>query len=57
MIKVHTQTLLEMCIDEGLTAAMYGSEVELTVDQMSVILKKARTEIWLQLDTYFHFEE
>lgn len=57
MIKVHTQTLLEMCIDEGLTAAMYGSEVELTVDQMSVILKKARTEIWLQLDTYFNFEE
>ena len=56
-MRVHTQTLLEMCIDEGLNAAMYGSEVELTVDQMSVILKKARTEIWLQLDTYFHFEE
>ena len=55
-MKPKTQVVLEMCIDEGLSAAMYGSEVELTVDQMSVILKKARTEIWLQLDTYFDFE-
>jgi len=56
-MKVHTHALLGMCIDEGLSAAMYGSKVELTVDQMSVILKKARTEIWLNLDTYFNFEE
>ena len=56
-MKVHTQALLEMCIDEGLSVAMYGSEFELTVDQLSVILKKARAEIWLQLDTYFNFEE
>jgi hypothetical protein len=56
-MKPNIQALLEMCIDEGLSAAMYGSAVELTADQMSVIRKKVRTEIWLQLDTYFTFTD
>jgi len=56
-MELKIQALLEMCIDEGLSAAMYGSAVELTADQMSVIRKKVRTEIWLQLDTYFTFDD
>ena len=56
-MKVNQQALLEMCIDEGLSSTVYGTDVELTTAQMQRIIDKAKREIWLQLDTYFNFEE
>lgn len=55
-MKVNQQGVLAMCIDEGLTATVFGCEVDLTTSQMQAIIEKAKHEIWLQLDTYFDFE-
>ena len=54
-MKPNIQALLEMCIDEGLTATVFGCEIDLTTSQMQTIIEKAKHEIWLQLDTYFTF--
>ena len=56
-MKPKTQALLEMCIDEGLSSTVYGTDVELTTAQMQRIIDKAKHEIWLQLDTYFTFDD
>jgi len=54
-MKPNIQALLEMCLDDGLAAAVYNSEPALTDAQMISIIEKAKHEIWLQLDTYFTF--
>ena len=56
-MKVNQQSLLEMCINEGLTATVFGCEVDLTTSQMQAIIEKANREIWLQIDTYFTFDD
>lgn len=56
-MKPKLQSLLEMCINEGLTATVFGCEVDLTTSQMQAIIEKANREIWLQLDTYFTFTD
>lgn len=55
-MKAKAQAIIDMCIDDGLTATVYGTDVELTTAQMQRIIDKAKHEIWLQLDTYFVFE-
>ena len=56
-MKPKLQSLLEMCINEGLTATVFGCEVDLTTSQMQAIIEKANREIWLQIDTYFTFDD
>ena len=55
-MKAKAQAIIDMCIDDGLVAALYTSEFALTDAQMQRIIDKAKHEIWLQLDTYFNFE-
>ena len=56
-MELKIQALLDRCIDDGLTATVYGTDVELTTAQMQRIIDKAKHEIWLQLDTYFTFDD
>jgi len=53
-MKPKLQSLLEMCIDDGITIALNTSEHP---DDLTALSNQLRKEIWLQLDTYFTFEE
>ena len=55
-MKAKAQPIIDMCLDDGLAAALYTSESALTDEQVISIIDKAKHEIWLQLDTYFVFE-
>jgi hypothetical protein len=55
-MKAKAQAIIDICLDDGLVAAVYNSEPALTDAQMINIIEKAKHEIWLQLDTYFDFE-
>ncbi|AGK86513.1 hypothetical protein S-CBP1_0007 [Synechococcus phage S-CBP1] len=55
-MKAKAQVIIDMCLDDGLSAALYNSEPALTDAQVISIIDKAKHEIWLQLDTYFVFE-
>ena len=48
-MKLHTQRLLEHCIDEGIKDALIEEDYERLADKLS-------NYIWLQLDYYFDFE-
>ena len=56
-MELKIQALLDRCIDDGLTATVYGTDIELTTAQMQRIIDKAKHEIWLQLDAYFTFDD
>jgi arginine deiminase len=56
-MKAKAQAIIDMCLDDGLAAAVYNSEPALTDAQMISIIEKAKHEIWLQLDTYFTFTD
>jgi len=53
-MKVNQQALLEMCIDDGITIALNTSEHP---DDLTALSDQLRKEIWLQLDTYFTFDD
>ena len=53
-MKVKVQALLEQLIDDGITIALNTSEHP---DDLTALSDKLHREIWLQLDTYFTFDE
>ena len=53
-MKVNQQALLEMCIDDGITITLNTSEHP---DDLTALSNQLRKEIWLQLDTYFTFDD
>jgi hypothetical protein len=55
-MKVNKQLLLAKCIEDGICTALYNID-NLTVDQISTIAVRAEHEIWLQIDSFFTFEE
>ena len=55
-MKPKTQALLEMCIDDGITIALNTSE-HLDSYDLTALSDQLRKEIWLQLDTYFTFDD
>jgi len=55
-MKVKKQLLLAKCIEDCLQAALYNID-DLTIDQISTIAVRAEHEIWLQIDSFFTFEE
>jgi hypothetical protein len=55
-MKVNKQLLLAKCIEDGLQATLANAD-DLTIDQMSAIAVRAEHEIWIQIDSFFTFEE
>ena len=55
-MKVHTHVLLEECIERGVRQVIKNSDY-VEVPHVDYVVNQITDEIWLQLDTYFHFEE
>ena len=53
-MELKIQALLERLIDDGITIALNTSEHP---DDLTALSNQLRTEIWLQLDTYFTFDD
>lgn len=54
-MKVNTQRIIEMCIDDGIKDALVAcKDIGATDAQLA---EQISNFIWLQLDYYFNFEE
>ena len=53
-MKLNTQRLIEMCIDDGIRDALGArKDIDATDEQLA---EQISNFIWLQLDYYFDFE-
>jgi len=55
-MELKIQALLERLIDDGITIALNTSE-HLDSYDLTALSDQLRKEIWLQLDTYFTFDD
>jgi hypothetical protein len=55
-MQVNKQRLLSSCIDDGLELAVYAID-DMPYPKMQEFIFKAREHIWLQIDTYFNFDD
>jgi hypothetical protein len=56
MMKHNTQHTLAHCISEGLLRTLYSVD-DVSYQKLTEIIDKASDEIWLQIDTYFTFDD
>ena len=56
MMKHNTQHTLAHCISEGLLRTLYAID-DVSYQKLTEIIDKASDEIWLQIDTYFTFDD
>jgi hypothetical protein len=54
-MKLNTQRVLEMCIDDGIKDALNTCKDRCTTDDQ--LIEQISNFIWLQLDYYFTFED
>jgi hypothetical protein len=55
-MKPNTQSILANCISEGLLRTLYSVD-DVSYQKLTEIIDKASDEIWLQIDTYFTFDD
>jgi hypothetical protein len=55
-MKVNTRVVLEDCIERGVMHALRNIDDSLTDAQIQQLELKLEKELWLQIDTYFNFE-
>jgi hypothetical protein len=55
-MKPNTQAILANCISEGLLRTLYAID-DVSYQKLAEIVDKADNEIWLQIDTYFTFDD
>lgn len=55
-MKPNLQHTLAHCISEGLLRTLYSID-DVSYQKLAEIVDKASDEIWLQLDSFFTFEE
>jgi hypothetical protein len=56
-MKVNTRAVLEDCLERAVTHALRNIDDALTDAQIRQLERKLEQELWLSIDTYFHFEE
>jgi hypothetical protein len=56
-MKVNTRAVLEDCLDKAVMHALRNIDDALTIGQIHQLERKLEQELWLQLDTYFSFED
>ena len=54
-MKPNYYHIIDRCIDEGVQASL--NESSLTDDEVERLAERISTEIWLQLDMYFTFDD
>jgi hypothetical protein len=55
-MKVNTRAVLEDCLEKAVMHAVRNIDDALTDTQIRQLEQKLEQELWLQLDTYFDFE-
>ncbi len=56
-MKVNTRAVLEDCLEKAVMHALRNIDDALTDAQIRQLEAKLDQELWLQLDTYFSFED
>jgi hypothetical protein len=57
-MELKIQALLNHCIDEGVKFALNDTEgMPYELDLLERLAQRISNEIWLQLDTYFTFDD
>jgi hypothetical protein len=56
-MKVNTRAVLEDCLEKAVMHAVRNIDDALTDTQIRQLEVKLEQELWLQLDTYFSFED
>ena len=56
-MKVNTRVVLEDCLERAVMHALRNIDDALTDAQIRQLELKLEQELWLQIDTYFNFEE
>jgi hypothetical protein len=56
-MRVNSRAVLEDCLDRAVTHALRNIDDALTDCQIRQLERKLETELWLQLDTYFDFDD
>ena len=55
-MKVNARAVLEDCLERAVTHALRNIDDALTDTQIRQLERKLEQELWLQIDTYFDFE-
>jgi hypothetical protein len=56
-MRVNSRAVLEDCLEKAVMHALRNIDDALTDTQIRQLERKLETEMWLQLDTYFDFDE
>ena len=57
-MRVNKQQLLERCISDGIESGLLSTKVEeLTLSQQHQLMNDLAHYIWLEIDSYFTFDE
>jgi hypothetical protein len=56
-MRVNTRAVLEDCLERAVMHALRNIDDALTIGQIHQLERKLEQELWLQIDTYFNFEE
>lgn len=56
-MRVNARAVLEDCLERAVRHALLNIDDALTDRQIEQLEFKLDSELWLQLDTYFNFEE
>jgi hypothetical protein len=56
-MRVNTREVLEDCLERAVMHALRNIDDALTDAQIRQLEQKLEQELWLQIDTYFSFEE
>jgi hypothetical protein len=56
-VRVNARVVLEDCLERAVRHALRNIDDALTDTQIRQLERKLETELWLQLDTYFDFED
>jgi len=56
-MRVNARAVLEDCLEKAVMHALRNIDDALTDTQIRQLERKLEQELWLQIDTYFNFEE
>jgi hypothetical protein len=56
-MRVNSRAVLEDCLERAVMHALGNIDDALTDCQIRQLERKLETELWLQLDTYFDFDD
>jgi hypothetical protein len=56
-MRVNSRAVLEDCLDKAVMHALRNIDDALTDTQIRQLERKLETELWLNIDTYFSFED